>query len=322
MFIEQAFKVRHEGWRYMVGTLIIVFFWMLIGQIPLSIALIARIFQNPDLSSEIPHTTKGLMEAADLSPNLFTFLMLISFAVGMLGIWLVIKYLHQQNWTSLTTARKKIDWKRVFLSFSLIAAFIIIVTVIDYLLNPEDFEVQLKWGPFLILLVMSLILVPLQTSFEEYLFRGYLMQGLGVVTKNRWFPLLVTSLIFGFLHISNPEVSQFGPLIMIYYVGTGLFLGIMTLMDDGMELSLGFHAANNLIQILLVTADWSAFQSESILRDLTEPTGVGKELILSVGILYPIILIFFARRYGWTNWKEKLTGKVVEPASSFSENIP
>jgi hypothetical protein len=34
--------------------------------------------------------------------------------------------------------------------------------------------------------------------------------------------------------------------MFVYYIGTGLFLGILTLMDEGMELALGFHA-NNLV---------------------------------------------------------------------------
>jgi hypothetical protein len=32
-------------------------------------------------------------------------------------------------------------------------------------------------------------------------------------------------------------------------------------MDEGMELALGFHAANNLVSALLFTSDWSAFQT-------------------------------------------------------------
>src|SRR5699024_5340777 len=119
------------------------------------------------------------------------------------------------------------------------------------------------------------------------------------------------------LHLSNPEVTQFGPWIMVYYIGTGLFLGILTLMDDGLELALGFHAANNLIQILLVTADWSAFQSESILRDITRPESSISELIVSLGIIYPIFILIFAKKYKWKNWKDKLFGKVkpMEPAT-------
>jgi hypothetical protein len=41
-------------------------------------------------------------------------------------------------------------------------------------------------------------------------------------------------------------------------------------MDEGMELALGFHAANNLVG-LLVTSDWSAFQTHSIFKDVSEP---------------------------------------------------
>ena len=83
------------------------------------------------------------------------------------------------------------------------------------------------------------------------------MQGLGLVMRNAWFPLLFTSITFGLMHIANPEVEKLGYSLLIYYIGTGLFLGITTLMDDGLELALGFHTANNLFTALLVTSDWT-----------------------------------------------------------------
>jgi len=70
-------------------------------------------------------------------------------------------------------------------------------------------------------------------------------------------------------------IEKLGPMIMVYYIGTGLMLGIMTLMDDGLELALGFHAANNLFTALLVTADWTAFQTHSILKDMSDPDKMG-----------------------------------------------
>lgn len=307
MFIEQAYRGRHEWWRYLIGTLIIIGFFV-IGQLPLSLALILK--ASPDIQNGAQRTTKALMEAADLSSNSFTFLLLISFAVGALGIYIVVKYLHKQSLKRLTTTRKKFDWKRFSISFGLVALFIIVSTIIDYYSNPEDFEVQFQVVPFLILFLISIILIPIQTGFEEYLFRGYLMQAFGLMAKNRWLPLVLTSVIFGMLHFSNPEVAQFGPTIMIFYIGTGFFLGVLTLMDEGMELSLGFHLANNLIQILLVTADWSAFQSESILKDLTNPSGMGGDIVLSLLVFYPILILIFARIYKWKNWKHKLFGKL------------
>jgi hypothetical protein len=162
-------------------------------------------------------------------------------------------------------------------------------------------------------------MIPLQTSFEEYLFRGYLMQGIGVLAKNRWLPLVLTSVIFGGLHLANPEVDKLGNIIMVYYIGTGFFLGIMTLMDEGMELALGFHAGNNLITALLVTADWTVFKTNSVLKDISEPSA-GFDVIAPVLILYPIFLLIMAYRYKWRNWGEKLFGKVEEPVVIAEEN--
>ncbi len=80
-------------------------------------------------------------------------------------------------------------------------------------------------------------------------------------------------------------------------------------MDDGLELALGFHAANNLVGALLVTADWTAFQTNSIFKDISEPSA-GFDVILPVFIVFPILIFIFAKKYKWTNWNEKLFGKL------------
>ena len=182
-------------------------------------------------------------------------------------------------------------------------------TLVFYYFNPTLYILQFKPIPFVVLLIIAVLLIPIQTSTEEYVFRGYLMQGFGNLAQNKWFPLLMTSLIFGGMHLFNPEVSKIGNIIFVYYIGTGLFLGIITLMDEGMELALGFHAANNLIGALLITSDWSAFQTNSIFKDLSEPQA-GFDVIMPVVLVYPVLLFIFSRKYQWHNWKEKLTGKI------------
>ncbi|MGK0255197.1 MAG: hypothetical protein ACI9OE_002720, partial [Mariniflexile sp.] len=65
---------------------------------------------------------------------------------------------------------------------------------------------------------------------------------------------------------------------------------------------------------LLVTADWTAFQTHSILKDMSDPTEMGfTEIFMPVFVVFPILLFILSRMYKWTNWKEKLFGKVVEP---------
>lgn len=309
MYIAQAFKGLHDWWRYLIGAIIIFTAWQLIGMIPLGIVLGIKVFETGDMPTTIPQMIDAL------GSNLFLFLMLLSFAAGLAGVIFSAKVLHKMSFLQLSTTRKKIDWKRFWFIFFLWGIVSTSFVLIDYFFfSPEDYVLNFKLKPFLILSAIAILLIPLQTSFEEYFFRGYLMQGIGVVFKNKWLPLLITSVGFGLMHIANPEVEQLGPVIMVYYIGTGLFLGILTLMDDGLELALGFHAANNLFTALLVTADWTAFQTDSILKDMSDPQSMALgEIFVPVFVVFPILLFILSKKYNWSNWKEKLIGNVIEP---------
>jgi len=188
----------------------------------------------------------------------------------------------------------------------------LLMLAIDYSMNSENYIWNFKPIPFLILILVSFVFMPLQTSFEELLFRGYFMQGLGVWFKNALVPLVVTSVIFGLLHGFNPEFDKLGPMVMIYYIGTGLLFGIITLMDEGTELALGMHAANNIVAAVFVTMNWTVFQTDALFIDVSEPE-VGMELFLPVFILYPFLLFVFSKKYGWTQWQQKLIGKIEKP---------
>jgi membrane protease YdiL (CAAX protease family) len=303
MFIEQGFKSENKFWKYIVGSLIIIFASFL-GQLPLLMALLFETFVN---GKPYPSSNEAIMRFFE--PNFTLFLIMISFVFIMLGIILVIRYLHHQTVLSVTTSRAKVDWNRIVFSFLIWAAITIVSTLLFYYYSPSDFVINFKPVPFAILAIIGIVLIPIQTSSEEYIFRGYLMQGFANLAKNKWFPLLMTSLIFGGMHWFNPEVTKIGPIVLVYYIGTGLFLGIITLMDEGMELALGFHAANNLVGALLITSDWSAFQTHSIFKDISDPSA-GLDVILPVVIIYPILLFIFSKKYNWTNWKEKLSGNI------------
>jgi len=310
MYIAQVYNTLHDWWRYIIGTGIAII-GVFAFSVPHLVAIGLETIRGNIDQSRLEDTSYilGLFE-----PNLNLVFILLPFAGGLLFLLFVVKYLHKQSIKMLTTAREKIDWKRVWFAFIFWGIVSSGMVMADYFFNPDGYINNFNLQPFLILCVIAILLVPLQTSFEEYLFRGYLMQGIGLIAKNKWVPLIITSTAFGLLHIANPEVEKLGYIILIYYIGTGFFLGITTLMDEGIELALGFHAANNLFVALLVTADWTAFQTHSIFKDISDPTEVGVgETILPVFIIFPIMLLIFSKKYGWTNWKEKLFGAVVEP---------
>lgn len=308
MFIEQGVEPENKFWKYLVGSLIIILA-STVGQIPLIAAIFAKSFAD---GNGIPTDTNALMKVLD--SNLTLFLIMLSFIFAIAGIYLVVKHMHKQAFVEIITSRPKTDWNRIFFSFAVWTIFTVVSTALMYWYNPKDFVVTFEVIPFLILFVIGTLMIPIQTTCEELVFRGYLMQGFGNLSLNKWFPLVMTSVIFGLLHIFNPEVSKLGYIILVYYIGTGFLLGIMTLMDEGMELSLGFHAANNLIGALLVTADYSVFQTHSILKDISEPSA-GFDVIMPVVIVYPVLLFIFSKKYRWHDWREKLTGAITVKTS-------
>ncbi|MFT5847246.1 MAG: membrane protease YdiL (CAAX protease family) [Psychroserpens sp.] len=309
MFIAQAFKVQHDFWRYLLGSLLVAIA-AIIGQFLLVGVIMFKTIKDGGNLMEIEETDMYSI----LDSNLFLLLVLLSFVFAFVGLWIAVKTLHKQKMVSIATTRKTLDWKRIMFSFVFWGIISSGLVLIDYFyLSPENYVLNFEPQRFIILAIIAVALIPIQTSLEEYVFRGYLMQGFGMLAKNRWFPLLMTSLIFGGLHIANPEVGKLGYIIMVYYIGTGLFLGIMTLMDDGIELALGFHAANNLFTALLVTTDWTVFQTHSILKDIAEPQIDFIDMVFPVFIMFPIILFIFSKVYKWTDWKEKLFGKIQEP---------
>jgi membrane protease YdiL (CAAX protease family) len=308
VFIEQAYKGKNEWWMYLLGFIIIFIFWQIIGVIPFLITIVVH-------SSDAMEAMQAMQDnflSLGINKNLMLFMMLLSGVFGFFAVKYVVKYLHLRSFKSVITARKKVDWNRILFGFIIIFAFQI-VSVLFMIYGGEN---ELVWNfkpmPFLILFMISFLLFPFQTGTEELIFRGYLMQGTGILTKSRLAALLLTSVVFGIIHGVNPEVAALGWTVMIFYIGSGLLYGIATLMDDGMELALGMHAANNISASLLVTASWTVIQTEALYIDNAEPSA-GLEMYLPVFVIFPIILFIFSKKYGWKNWKEKLTGTIIEP---------
>ena len=307
-FIQQAYKGKNEWWRYLLGLFLIFVGWQVIGIIPLAAVAISKAGSIDELARAAEDAFSGL----GINSNLYLFVMILTFVFGLIALLLAVKEIHLRPIKSVVTSRNKIDWSRILFAFGLWFIISLATLLFDYSMNPENYIWNFKPVPFVILTLVSFLFMPFQTSFEELLFRGYFMQGLGIWFKNAAIPLVVTSIIFGLLHGFNPEYDKLGPMIMVYYIGTGFLFGITTLMDDGTELALGMHASNNIVASLFVTMNWTVFQTEALFIDTSEPS-IGLEMFLPVFIIYPLVIFIFSKKYGWYNWRQKLFGNINKP---------
>jgi len=326
MYIKQVYRENSDIWTNIlkiIFTILITLLFLALFSLPHSFVLLrqmlidagANLSSVESIISTFPKVQNemdagSLARVLDLNLNLF--LGLLTYFGGLLALILCNKYINGNSFLSLTTSRQRIDYNRIFYSFTLWALFMVFSILLGYFMMPENYEINFNLEPFLILILISFLLFPIQTSAEEYFFRGYLMQNIGGISKNRWLPLIITSTAFGLVHAGNPEVAELGNLIFVVYIGSGFFAGIITLMDEGLELALGWHAANNIALALLFTSEYSAVQTDSILKGVGDTPEITQfsDIFFPVFIVYPAMIYIFSKKYNWKNWKGKLFGKI------------
>lgn len=178
----------------------------------------------------------------------------LTFVPAFIAPFLVYKYYHNLPFKRLLTAAKRFQWNRLFVALIVIMAVFGISTLIEYGLFPSEFEdviLHPDWSGFGVLLVMTLIFLPIQSASEEILCRGYLNQGLSLITRNPWIAFVMTSAFFALLHLANPEADgQVGPYMIDTFM-FGMAMCWLTYEDQGLESAIGAHIGNNLFVFVI-----------------------------------------------------------------------
>tara|TARA_R110001583_G_scaffold1202_5_gene10052 strand:+ start:5272 stop:6201 length:930 start_codon:yes stop_codon:yes gene_type:complete len=292
-FLERALSGPHEWWKYILLPVIAFAIANTIGAIPLGIAVVIGMAKGGELNPNNLADLSGL----GFDGNTSLFLMMFPFIVGLIGFILIIKPLHKQSVKEVINGTQSIRWNRFFYSAAVWTTISGGLLVADYYLNSSHYELNLNWSSFIPLIVIALLIIPFQTSFEEIIFRGYLGQAVARWTRNRWLVAILPAILFGLLHIFNPEVKEYGFwLVMPQYIIFGLVFGLMSVLDDGIETAMGAHAANNIFIAIFVTAKASVLQTPALfVNNHSDPV---KDLIV-MSLAAVVILVILARKYNW-----------------------
>lgn len=307
--IERIYDGENQWWKYLLVIVFGFFGGQALGLMPAIILVAGKSVNDPSIDfSEITDLTQ-----VGYSKNVSLIMLLMSFVMMLIISVLLVKWLHKRNFAEITNGTKQIRWQRVKYSFYiwfLISAFI---TIISYFIDPENFKFQFEISNFAFLLIISIILIPLQTTAEEFFFRGYFFQGVGALTESRLAAAIIPGVIFGLMHFANPEVQEYGFwLAMPHYIISGIVFGIITAVDDGMEIAIGTHAANNLFLAVFLTEKSAVFQTDALIVAKELPLDL---LALLVTIFINIVFIIVLNRKYKFNWSN-LFAKIKKPVSN------
>lgn len=258
--LESSFTGKNSFWRYFIMLLAVLAASNTIGAIPLFIAMAG----HPEAASALAENPNDLSPLG-LDQNTALVYMLIPFIAGLAAFVLLVKPLNHRPLKKIINGTGSFRWNRLFISALIWTVVSAIYLFINLKLDPSNFSLNNNTRVLIPLIAISICLIPFQAAFEEIIFRGYLMQGFTVLIRNRLFPLIMTSVLFGLMHSLNPEIKEFGFWSMIpQYILFGLIFGVITIMDDGIEVAIGAHAANNIFMCIMVTNKASALQTPAL----------------------------------------------------------
>jgi uncharacterized protein len=294
--LESAHGKNDTWWQYVLLLFIAIIASNLIGALPLLGAISYQIFTYPKLYSFDVNNLMNL-SAYGISNNLGLILIILPFAIGLLFLFLFYKPIHKRTYLLLFNGTNQIRWKKYFNAFGLWFLLSIVGLVIAIIMDPDNFVMNFQSHKFWLLLLISFLFLPLQTTFEEVMFRGYFAQGIGLLTKSRIIAILIPGVLFGLMHIANPEVKEYGFMAtMPTYVFYGVLFGLITTLDDGIETAMGAHAANNIFASIFITNKASAIQTDALFVGNTINLTVDTLTLYLSGILFLYILY---KKYKW-----------------------
>ncbi|MFC2452200.1 MAG: CPBP family intramembrane glutamic endopeptidase [Tannerella forsythia] len=267
-----------------------------VGAIPLFIILITQWIQNPKPLTDINSFSQESMMSG-IDSNLYLASMAFSFVVFLaVAIW-IIKMFHGRSWTEVINGTKRVRWSRFFVGLAVWGVLQVGSFAINYMTDPDNFEFRFEPVRFILLTIISLTMLPIQSSCEEFVFRGYLAQGVASWTGSRLWALLIPSVLFALLHSPNPEVAKYGfGVMMANYFLIGLTFGLISLLDDGIELAMGAHSINNILGSILMTYEGSALRIDALFK--AKIINPGEDLLM--GILFSAVFIgILAFIYKW-----------------------
>ena len=235
-----------------------LFAWQVLGAMPIVVLLVWLAFRGKLQAGSAGSILPGMDTLAG-----FVALMLASvFFLG--GIYLAMRFIHRRPLRTLVTPARSLAWGRLFQGFGVWFGMIAVMSLLEALIYPGRYVWTLDLVRFVPFLFLALIFIPIQTSTEELFFRGYLLQKIGLHTKNIWILSSISGLLFGLPHMLNPEATVNYPLLGFYYFAFGFFLAYITLREGRLELALGVHAANNLFSVIIANYTITALPSPSL----------------------------------------------------------
>ena len=237
----RAAETRSELWRLVLGVVAMVAVYV----------LLSLFYQQAisELTRFRPQFTDELIAG---STPLAMYLLLFSFGLISLSVFIVVRLLHKRAALSVVgpTILAVPQFFRVFTAMLVLAAVLMILPPYGYGVPSVP---NMAFGLWVLVLPLSLIAVFVQISAEEIFFRGYLQQQLAAQFASPWIWMVLPSVLFALGHYQPVEAGQNAVMITVWAGLFGLLMADLTARSGSIGPALAVHFFNNVSALLLTS---------------------------------------------------------------------
>jgi len=238
--LNYARRGRTAWWLYplTVGSALVV--WLALMAVAATMLVLTHRLP-PDYAQQLTHPSR---------PAVFLGANGVMFAGLLAGFWLAARLVQKKRFMDIVGAW---SWRLFGLGAAAWTAAVIAMTLLDLAIAPSGFRITAS-GATLWLAAWSVAALAPQTFAEEFIFRGFVTQGLLLAFKRPAPAAVLSGLMFGAVHIPNgwPQAAS--------ATAFGILAALLAIRFAGIAFTFGLHLVNNLFGAIVVVSQTDVFR--------------------------------------------------------------
>lgn len=277
VYLAFAARGKNAWWRYLLCPVLAC---LLAAVMLLSVGVVLMLAHilPPDLAAQMQHPQS-------VAP--FFLGIAASFGALTVGLMLAMWIVHGKR---PADGIGQWRWSYFVLASGLWLLVQFLLSLTDFLIAPRGFSLSAGPGT-LPLAAVALFGISVQTFSEEFIFRGYMTQGLLLAIRKPLPTAIVSGLLFGSLHIANGIPQTLNAVVF------GFVCALIAIRTGGITLTFGLHLANNYFGAVVVVSGSDVFKGSPGFVTQSTPGLIWWDLSLGIAVLLAALWLIFRRPY-------------------------